>query len=69
MEFFLWKHKPLEAGRWGEFPALQVDSETVYSLIPNKTTRLRYNNYDYLVKTNSLGFASPEIDLTSKAFK
>lgn len=66
-EFFLWKHKPLEAGRWGEFSALQVDTETVYSLIPNKTTRLRYNNYDYFVKTNSLGFASPEIDLSSKS--
>lgn len=65
-EFFLWKYKPLEVGRWGEFPALQVDSETVYSLTPNKTTHLRYNNYDYFVKTNSLGFASPEINLSSK---
>jgi len=65
-EFFLWKHKPLEVGRWGEFPALRVDPETVYSLYPNKTTRLRYNNYDYFVKTNSLGFASPDIDLSSK---
>lgn len=66
IEIFLWKHKPLEVGRWGEFPALQVDSETVYSLTPNKVTRLRYNNYDYFVKTNSLGFASPEKDLSSK---
>jgi lysophospholipase L1-like esterase len=30
-------------------------------LIPNKRTHLRYNNYDYFVNTNSLGFASPEI--------
>ena len=66
IEFFLWKYKPLEVGRWGEFPALQIDSKTVYSLTPNKTTHLRYNNYDYFVKTNSLGFASPEIDLSSK---
>jgi peptidoglycan/LPS O-acetylase OafA/YrhL len=65
-EIFLWKNKPLEVGRWGEYPALQVDSVTVYSLIPNRSTQLRYNNYDYIVKTNSLGFASSGIDLTSK---
>lgn len=66
-EFLFRKYKPIEVGTWGEFPALQVDSETVYSLIPNKLTHLKYNNYDYFVKTNSLGFASPEIDLTNKS--
>lgn len=62
-EQYLRVKKPLEIGRWGEFPALQTDTNTVYSLIPNKTSHLRYNNYDYILKTNSLGFASPEIDL------
>lgn len=55
--------KPIETGRWGELPALQTDSNTAYSLISNKTTHLRYNNYNYTLKTNSLGFTSPEIDL------
>jgi hypothetical protein len=56
-------NKPIEIGKWGEFPALRADSNTVYSLIPDKTTHLRYNNYDYILRTNGLGFASPEIDL------
>jgi peptidoglycan/LPS O-acetylase OafA/YrhL/lysophospholipase L1-like esterase len=55
---------PVETGgKWGEYPALQPDERTVYSLIPNKTTRLQYNNYDYVLQTNSMGFHSPEIDL------
>jgi len=58
--------KPIEVGRWGEYPALQQDNRTVYSLIPNKTTHLKYNNYDYILKTNSMGFHSPEIDLSQK---
>lgn len=65
-EFLLQKYKPGEEKSWGELPALQLDSETVYSLIPNKLTHLKYDNYDYIVKTNSIGFASPEIDLTKK---
>ncbi len=66
LEFFLRKNMPVEVGRWGEFPALRPDKKTVYSLIPNKTTHLRYNNYNYVVKTNSMGFTSPEVDLSSK---
>jgi peptidoglycan/LPS O-acetylase OafA/YrhL/lysophospholipase L1-like esterase len=56
-------NKPIEMGKWGEFPALRTDTNTAYSLIPDKSTHLKYNNYDYVLKTNSLGFASPEIDL------
>jgi lysophospholipase L1-like esterase len=56
-------NNPIEIGKWGEFPALRADSNTVYSLIPGKTTHLKYNNYDYILRTNGLGFASPEIDL------
>lgn len=62
-EQYLRIKKPMEVGRWGEFPALRIDTNTVYSLIPNKTTHLKYNNYDYILRTNSMGFASPEIDL------
>lgn len=58
------KNQYIEIGRWGEYPALQTDNQTWYSLKPNKITRLKYNNYDYLVKTNSLGFNSPEVDLS-----
>jgi len=65
-ELFLKRNFPLELDKWGEFPALQIDNETVYSLIPNKTTHLKYNNYDYFVHTNSQGFASPEINLAIK---
>ena len=60
------KNYSLEIVKWGEFPVLRMDSVTVYSLIPNKTTHLRYNNYDYFVKTNSYGFTSPEINLNVK---
>lgn len=65
-EFYLRHYKPLETNSWGELPALQTDNETIYSLIPNKITNLRYNNYDYTLVTNSLGFASPEISLGTK---
>lgn len=63
-EYFLSKKYPAETNRWGEFPALKKDPLTVYSLIPDKVTHLKYNNYDYFVKTNSLGFNGPEIDLS-----
>src|SRR6185312_15432551 len=54
-EIYLRKNSPIEVGEWGERPALQMDSTTIFSLIPNKTTHLKYNNYDYHVKTNSMG--------------
>lgn len=66
-ELYLRKNKPIEIGRWGEYPALQVDSITVYSLKPNKEIHLKYNNYDYYVNVNSLGFNSPEINPILKA--
>ncbi|MEO8880728.1 MAG: acyltransferase [Gemmatimonadaceae bacterium] len=52
---------PLETAVWGELPALQNDSTRTFALIPNRTTHLRYNDYDYTVTTNSLGLTSPEI--------
>jgi hypothetical protein len=65
-EYLLRKYSPVEINTWGELPALQADNETIFSLIPNKRTHLRYNNYNYTLVTNSLGFASPEISLGPK---
>ena len=66
LELFLGHFAPLEAGRWGEYPALQIHPTRVYSLKPNKTTHLKYNNYDYILKTNSLGLAGPEVSALAK---
>lgn len=63
LELGLAHYVPLEAGRWGELPALQVHPTRVFALKPNQVTRLKYNNYDYIMKTNSLGLASPEISI------
>ncbi|MDQ2766436.1 MAG: acyltransferase family protein, partial [Gemmatimonadota bacterium] len=60
-ELALRRVAPLETAVWGELPALQTDSTRTFALIPNRTTRLRYNDYDYTVSTNSLGLTSPEI--------
>ncbi|MFC0875431.1 acyltransferase family protein [Saccharicrinis sp. FJH2] len=59
-ESWIKKNYPLEAGSWGELPALEVNPTRTYSLIPNKETHLKYNNYDYILKTNSMGLAFPE---------
>ena len=64
--YYLKSMKPIEINKWGEYTALQKDEQTVYSLIPNKSTHLRYNNYDYVLSTNSLGFTSPEYELSDK---
>ena len=52
---------PVEAGKWGEVAALQAHPTRTFALRPSQETRLRYNNYDYVVRTNSQGLASPEI--------
>jgi peptidoglycan/LPS O-acetylase OafA/YrhL len=52
---------PREVGGWGERPALMVHPTRAFGLIPNRVTHLRYNDYDYVVKTNALGLASPDI--------
>ena len=62
-EYLLKKLRPLETCCWGELPALQAHATRTYSLKPNKLTHLKYNNYDYMVKTNSMGLASPEIPI------
>jgi hypothetical protein len=57
---------PIEVGAWGELPALEIHPTRIYSLKPNRTTHLRYNNYDYIVRTNSLGLPSPEFSIEKK---
>lgn len=52
---------PIEAGSWGELPALEVHPTRVYGLKPDISVRLKYNNYNYVLKTNAHGLASPEI--------
>jgi peptidoglycan/LPS O-acetylase OafA/YrhL/lysophospholipase L1-like esterase len=66
LESFLGYFAPLEAGRWGEYPALQIHPTRVYSLKPNKKIHLKYNNYDYILRTNSLGLPGPEIEPIEK---
>lgn len=60
-ELALTRIAPLEAGRWGEFPALERHPTRVYGLRPGQETRLRYNDYDYVLRTNGDGLAGPEI--------
>lgn len=61
LEIGLRHYAPLEAGQWGELPVLQTHPTRVYSLKPNQMISLRYNNYDYVVRTNSIGLVGPEI--------
>jgi peptidoglycan/LPS O-acetylase OafA/YrhL len=52
---------PREVNGWGERPALMTHPTRAFGLIPSRTTHLRYNDYDYVIRTNALGLASPEI--------
>jgi len=61
MEVLLRAVAPREIGGWGERPALMIHPTRAFGLIPNRVTHLRYNDYNYVVRTNSLGLASPEI--------
>ncbi len=54
---------PLETQVWGELPALAKHPTRVFGLKPSMVTRLHYNNYDYVVQTNSEGLNGPEIVL------
>lgn len=61
IEFILRSFYPVEAGRWGEYPALKPHPTRVYALKPNSKTKLHYNNYQYEIRTNSYGLAGPDI--------
>jgi len=60
-ELALRRYAPLETAVWGELPALESHPTRTFALIPDRVTHLRYNDYDYTVRTNSLGLTSPEI--------
>ena len=51
---------PCELMGWGERAALRPDPVFGWRLIESKTTRLRWQGYDYVVTSNSLGFPGPE---------
>jgi peptidoglycan/LPS O-acetylase OafA/YrhL len=61
LEVSLWRIAPLETAAWGELPALTTHKTRGYSLKPNLDLRLKYNNYDYQLRTNSLGLVGPEV--------
>ncbi len=62
-ELALTRLAPVEAGAWGELPALMTHPTRTYGLRPDRVTRLRYNNYDYVLRSNSRGLPGPEIPL------
>ena len=66
-EVVLRRVAPREVGGWGERPALMVHPTRAFGLIPDRVTHLRYNDYDYVVRTNSMGLASPEIPVARPA--
>lgn len=50
---------PQEVNGWGERAALQEDPRFGWRMIPDRTTRLRWQGYDYRVSANALGFPGP----------
>jgi len=54
---------------WAERPSLIPDSELGIRLRPSSTTRLRWESYDYVIESNSIGFPAPEVDLNAIGFR
>ncbi len=50
---------PTEANGWGERPSLEPHPVFGWRLIPESTTRLRWESYDYVLEANELGFPGP----------
>ncbi len=55
---------PLSAGKWGELAALEAHPTRIYGLKPGKTVHLEYDDYDYVLRVNSMGLPGPERPLT-----
>jgi peptidoglycan/LPS O-acetylase OafA/YrhL len=49
----------MELDGWGERASLEPDPEFGWKLKPSRTTRLRWESYDYKVVANELGFPGP----------
>lgn len=58
-EWSVRKYAPREVLGWGERPALLKDERYAFRLKPDRSTRLRWLSYDYLVEANELGFPGP----------
>ena len=52
---------PQEINGWGERPSLEPAADVGWKLIPSKTTRLRWVSYDYVVRSNALGFPGDDV--------
>jgi hypothetical protein len=50
---------PREVWGWGERPSLEPDATFGWRLRPSTRTRLRWLDYDYVVRANTLGFPGP----------
>ena len=55
-ELVVQRFAPQEVMGWGERPSLIADEALGWRLIPNQTTRLRWESYDYELVANELGF-------------
>jgi peptidoglycan/LPS O-acetylase OafA/YrhL len=55
------KLSPQEINGWGERPSLEPAADVGWKLIPSKTTRLRWESYDYVVHSNALGFPGDDV--------
>jgi peptidoglycan/LPS O-acetylase OafA/YrhL len=51
---------PTSSSGWGERPSLEPHDQFGWRLIPSKTTRLKWESYDYVVQSNALGFPGPD---------
>lgn len=69
MEWLVRTYDPQEVPSlgWGERPALIADELLGYRMRPSSTIRLRWDSYDYTVKTNSEGFPGPEFTFEKPA--
>ena len=59
-ESLIRKNDPQEVLGWGERPSLMAYATLGWRLIPNRSTRLRWESYDYVVTSNRLGFPGPD---------
>jgi peptidoglycan/LPS O-acetylase OafA/YrhL len=51
---------PMEIYGWGERASLEADDRFGWKLRPSCVTRLRWQDYDYRVTANALGFPGPD---------
>ena len=61
------RFEPQEVLGWGEKPSLEPHPEFGWRLKLSRTTRLRWESYDYEVTSNSLGFPGPEYEIEKTA--